>query len=65
MKNDITGKRFGRLVVIEQCESKNNRRMWKCKCDCGKEKSILGYSLTHDLRSHAVALEMKKEKHQV
>lgn len=49
MKNDITGKRFGRLVVIEQCESKNNRRMWKCKCDCGKEKSILGYSLTHGL----------------
>ena len=62
MKNDITGKRFGRLVVIEQCESKNNRRMWKCKCDCGKEKSILGYSLTHGLTQSCGCLRDEKRK---
>lgn len=33
---DITGKRFGRLVVLGISEEKNgNRRLWKCRCDCG------------------------------
>lgn len=36
---DIEGKKFGKLVVIEYTNIKNNcgRNMWKCKCDCGKE----------------------------
>ncbi len=38
---DITGKRFGRLVVIEYVgrKVKNGNRitLWKCKCDCGNE----------------------------
>ena len=40
---DLTGKRFGKLVVIERAEDyvyKTEKRimtspMWKCKCDCG------------------------------
>lgn len=32
---DLTGKRFGRLTVIERIESKRNYAMWKCLCDCG------------------------------
>ena len=44
-KVDLTGKRFGRLVVLEQAEShidKKGRkiRMWKCKCDCGNETIV-------------------------
>jgi hypothetical protein len=38
---DLTGQRFGRLVVLKRAE--NNRRgqaMWLCRCDCGKEKII-------------------------
>lgn len=45
---DLIGQRFGKLTVVER--SKNNNRgntMWKCKCDCGKEKIALGYDLTH------------------
>lgn len=42
---DMKGKRIGRLLVIEQCESKNNKAMWKCKCDCGNEKIVSGQSL--------------------
>ena len=39
---DLTGKRFGRLVVLERAENavaKNgvSRVMWRCKCDCGNE----------------------------
>lgn len=32
----MIGKRFGRLVVQEKTEKRNNGRIvWKCKCDCG------------------------------
>lgn len=34
---DLTGQRFGRLVVLERAENKNGRVRWKCKCDCGNE----------------------------
>lgn len=44
--NDLTGKKFGRLLVI--CRSyirKNNKVYWECKCDCGTIKHISGGSL--------------------
>ena len=31
----LIGKRFGKLTVIEQIESKNKQRRWLCQCDCG------------------------------
>ncbi len=35
---DLTGKRFGKLVCMEQTnERKGGRVVWKCKCDCGNE----------------------------
>ena len=35
---DITGKKFGRLTVLEYAGSNNsNRALWKCLCDCGNE----------------------------
>lgn len=43
---DLTGQRFGRLVVIE-LEKLNNRHqaVWKCKCDCGNEIAVHSYRL--------------------
>jgi len=33
---DISGKRFGRLVVLEPTDKrKQNNVVWKCLCDCG------------------------------
>ena len=32
---DLTGKRFGRLVVVERVGSVRGKMFWKCKCDCG------------------------------
>ena len=34
---DITGKKFGRLTVLEKTEkrTKNRSIIWKCQCDCG------------------------------
>lgn len=31
---DLSGQRFGKLVAIEAVK-KGNKRVWKCKCDCG------------------------------
>lgn len=42
---DLTGKRFGKLVVIEKAEKKGKDYLWKCKCDCGTKKKILGNNL--------------------
>lgn len=44
---DLTGQRFGRLMV-EYClpEKKNNKIVWHCRCDCGNEKNVIGSSLT-------------------
>lgn len=36
---DLTGKRFGRLVVIHRAEDRNDRTQWLCKCDCGGERT--------------------------
>lgn len=43
---DLTGRRFGRLTVIEEGGRDNFRQaLWKCKCDCGNEVDVRGYSL--------------------
>lgn len=44
---DETGKRYGRLTVIERAETSADRRMayWLCKCDCGNMKVARGVDL--------------------
>ena len=32
---DLTGKRFGRLVVVKRGETINSHTYWACLCDCG------------------------------
>ena len=41
---DLTGKKFGRLYVLG-IASKGKHIRWKCICDCGKEKEVLGCHL--------------------
>jgi len=43
---DLTGRRFGRLVVIgEHGRDKWNQAIWACRCDCGNETNVVGGSL--------------------
>lgn len=43
---DLTGQRFGRLVVVERSENNSKgRSRWVCQCDCGGQIIALGYSL--------------------
>lgn len=34
---DLSGKRFGRLIVTSEYTKKDSKISWKCVCDCGKE----------------------------
>ena len=44
---DITGQRFGKWLVLYKTNKRNAGGViyWHCKCDCGKEKDVLGTSL--------------------
>ena len=45
---DLTGQRYGSLVVLEYAgRNVTGRPLWKCQCDCGN----IHYSSTLDLRS--------------
>lgn len=45
---DLTGQRFGKLVVLRQDGNWGKQRAWLCQCDCGNQKrarqnSLLGF----------------------
>lgn len=47
-KNDLCGRRFGKLTVIEQTDIiKRGSILYRCKCDCGNEILCNSYSLKH------------------
>lgn len=56
MKNkkyqDLTGQRFGRLIVVKEAgykiigkKIKKKKLQWLCKCDCGNEHTVVGEAL--------------------
>jgi len=71
---DITGKRFGKLVVSEYAFTKQKRTYWKCICDCGTIKTIRGDCLSRicscgcekrkqDIRNLDITNNHKMSKH--
>lgn len=44
---DLTGQRFGRLVVIARMAQNNasNKVVWLCQCDCGRQTVVIGSRL--------------------
>ena len=44
---DITGERFGKLVVVSRVPNndKNRNVQWLCKCDCGNQTIVRGRNL--------------------
>lgn len=37
IRNDLSGKRFGRLTVVARAANKGSRTAWCCICDCGNQ----------------------------
>lgn len=44
---DLTGKRFGRWLVLGRASNKSERVYWNCLCDCGTKREVLGQNLTN------------------
>lgn len=45
IRKDITGERFGRLVVLSFAETRRRCAFWNCLCDCGTVLLVRGTSL--------------------
>lgn len=66
---DLTGQRFGRLVVLEfSGYDKNHKALWNCKCDCGEQKVVRANELrsgkTHSCGClHKQQLSERRTKH--
>jgi len=43
---DMTGQVFGRLTVLSRCPV--NFRNWRCRCECGRETTVLKGNLTRN-----------------
>lgn len=42
---DLTGRKFGKLVAVRRETSKNGRTRWLCRCDCGEECVVTAHEL--------------------
>lgn len=42
---DLSGQKFGRLLVLEFHDSKNGRARWECACDCGGTAIVMSANL--------------------
>ena len=47
-KKELTGQKFGRLLVLGDSGERapGSRVLWKCQCDCGNISNVLTYQLT-------------------
>lgn len=67
---DLTGKRFGRLTVLNRAENNGKNTTWVCKCDCGNVTIIRGASLRKGLtnscgclRKETATVQARKNAH--
>lgn len=42
---DLSGRRFGKLTVIDRAENVGNKIAWNCICDCGNHAVVISNSL--------------------
>lgn len=67
IKNNLTGQRFGKLVVLnideeETKKHKGRNTYWKCLCDCGKCKSIVAGSLLNGTTTSCGCFKIENSK---
>ena len=60
---DLTGQRFGRLVVLEMLK-KNSRTYCKCQCDCGNIKEIRADAISSGITRSCGCLQRERTKEQ-
>ena len=62
---DLTGEKFGRLVVLKRVEdirrpNDKPRKRYLCRCDCGNEKIVYAENLTRNLTKSCGCLQREK-----
>ena len=63
---DLTGRRFGRLLVMQATSKRSSQGdiYWKCVCDCGKSVVVNGKSLRSSGQKSCGCLQRESlEKH--
>lgn len=61
--NDLTGKRFGKLLVTGMSDRRSGRKtFWVCECDCGNTKTIRSDSLTSGRTESCGCIKEKQDK---
>lgn len=59
-KETLIGKKYNKLTVLEYSYTKNGRRFWKCKCDCGNITIAPTYKLKNGSKKSCGCLLLKK-----
>jgi hypothetical protein len=49
---DMSGTRFGKLLVLSRDPTRGKRARWQCRCDCGRVTSVAGVQLR---RGHRIS----------
>lgn len=45
LAEDLTGRKYGHLTVLQRTENRGGRTCWLCLCDCGRMKSVTARDL--------------------
>ena len=60
---DLTGKKFGRLIVIRRDGSDNSKHAtWLCRCECGNKVVVSAYSLKSGNTQSCGCLQKERAK---
>lgn len=63
-KIDLTGQRFGRLVVVKDTGKKYTNRsvIWECVCDCGNKRDVVAFSLKNEDTQSCGCMSIEQKK---
>lgn len=59
-KYELTGRRFGRLTVVDY----DRDARWNCVCDCGERRSVRAYKMLHGLSKSCGCLNLERMRTQ-
>lgn len=63
MRIDLTGRRFGRLRVLNPAgHAKNGNALWLCQCDCGNSTVADSYRLRHGMTRSCGCLRQESSR---
>lgn len=62
---ELSGMRFGNLVVSCRSENIGRRSAWLCVCDCGSQKSVIGQNLVRGNTRSCGCLQKKEQSERI